>query len=242
MSESIDYLTTQESMSSYARPAKRARSNSYGAPAKRVRMAIPRSVPRSRALVGRGQTAVLPLIHSHEFSFAADPIIAFQFDHANIWINGSNFAVGGLSDISAVYELIRVKKVEVTIMPAANSLDYNNQTLSTGQTNIPYMYTAVDYTNPTLALTHASIKQNPTCKMHSFDKTIKRTFYPRCQRDSDLVDVGMNDKNLFVRANTGSSQLRWNGFQMAGDLSSQPWTYGGGRIDFKIFYECIMSR
>lgn len=207
-----------------------------------MRFAIPRGVPRSRAMVKANQTALLPLIHSHEFSFAADPILAFQWDQQNIYINGSAFAVGGTSEISAVFELVRIKKVEVTIMPAANSLDYANQTITTGQTNIPYMYTAVDYANPTLSLTLASIKQNPTCKMHSFDKTIKRTFYPRCQRDSDLVDVGMNDKNLFMRANSSTNQVKWNGFQICGDLSSQPWTYGGGRVDFKIYYECIMSR
>lgn len=237
----VSALTSQESMSGYERPRKRARTAAASGK-KPWRMSVPRGVARSKSVVRSGQTTILPLIHSHEFQLAADPILAFAFDHNNIYINGTGFAVIGLSDIAAVFELIRVKKVEVSILPAANSLDYNNQTLTTGQTNIPYIYTAVDYTNPALSLSLSSIKQNPTCRVHSFDKTIRRTFYPRAQTDDDLVDVGVNNSNTFVRANSASSQCKWNGFQMCGDLSSQPWTYGGGRIDFKIFYECVISR
>lgn len=199
-------------------------------------------VPRAGIFNRPGQTAIIPLVHSHDFSFAADPALAFAWNQRRIFINGTGYDVVGLSDLNSVWELIRVAKVEITIMPNANSLDYNNQTVSTGSTNIPYMYTAIDY-NDVSSTSLSSIKQNPTVKMESFDHMIKRTVYPRVQNDStDLVDVGVNSRNLFVRGTSTADTMKWNGFVMVGDLYTVALTYGGGHIDFKIYYECINSR
>ena len=73
--------------------------------------------------------------------------------------------------------MLRIHKIEMTIIPGATGLDYSAQSITTGVTNIPYVYHAIDYQNgdtPTLS----EMRQNVTCKTDSMNKVIRRTCYP----------------------------------------------------------------
>ena len=76
------------------------------------------------------------------------------FTATSLWINGvSNTTIPNTAEIATVFDCVRIQKVEVTIMSGNDSLDYANQTLSSGTRSIPYLYEAFDpndSTNPTL--------------------------------------------------------------------------------------------
>ena len=233
--------TTQESQTQDIMPygkRKRAASSSSGR-GKRPKFSVsrPRGTPSSAT--GR---AIIPLTKNFDFDFTADPSIALQFGHNGVKINNSAEAVQGLDSLAAVFELIRVHHVEITVMPSANKLDYDRQTLATGVTNIPYMYEAVDYVDPNGSRTLGQIQQNASCKTHLFDKPFKRTLYPRLQGTSEVVDMGKSGNQQFMQSDNSGSNTIWNGFVMYGDMVNQVWTYGSGRIVCKIFYECCMTR
>jgi len=158
-----------------------------------------------------------------------------------MYAGGGVNAVPGVTEIHAVFGMMRVHKVEMTILPAANSLDYNNQTLGSGTTNIPYVYHAIDYqdgNNPTLA----EIRTNPTCRVDSLSKPIKRTFYPRLEGSNGIIDLSnIARRNLFQEAGQPSSQ-KYHGIKVYIDMNNQVWTYGQVRISFKIFYEVRQSK
>lgn len=235
--------TTQESqsLSGFEMPygkRKRAASSSSGR-GKRSKFSVPK--PRGMPAAASTRT-IIPLSHNLDFDLTADPSIAVQFAHNGIKRNNVGETVTGLDHLAAVFELIRVHHVEITVLPAANKLDYDRQTLATGVTNIPYIYEAIDYVDPNLGRDFNSLRQNPTMKVHSFDKPFKRTVYPRLQGQSDVVDMSNTDKGQFLQSTATSTATLWNGFVMYGDMVNEVWTYGSGRICMKIFYECCMSR
>lgn len=224
-------MPTQSSFSGYGRKRRRS-SRSAVTPYRRV--------PRSIGSRNPGQRTVVALSGSRNFPLTADPTCALSFDMSGFYVNGTVNTIQGLSELVAVYDMLRVMKVEVTLLPAANSLDLANQTITSGVTNIPYIYHAIDFndeTTPTLA----ELQQNPTTKIDRADRVIRRTFYPRVDGSNGIIDVGTNHKNLFMRSNASSTQ-KWFGFKWYGDMVFQTWTYGNITMNVKVFYECMQSK
>jgi len=173
---------------------------------------------------------------NYDVDFTADVAHGFGFSSTNLWVNGtSSTAIPGASELTALFDLIRIAKVEVTLLPGCDSLNYANNSLSSGTRNIPYVYTAYDPNdsgNPSLS----DIQQNNTCKTDSFNKVIKRTIYPQMTVGSQLLtDIGQNRRNIFVKSGVDSP---WFGYKVYMDLQSVALTYDIARISFKIFYEC----
>lgn len=194
-----------------------------------------------RALTGRGNSSIIPLNYFYTFNLSADFTAAFRWDTNYLYVDNTALAVAGASELANVWELMRVHKVEITIRPGATDLSYTDQTVTTGQTNIPYVYYATDYIDPVNGRTLAAIQQNPMLRQSQLNKIIRHTVYPRLEGTGDIVDVGVNNRNIFMKAGNSNTQ-KWNGFVIAVDMASQVWTYGQGRIDFKVFYECMNSK
>lgn len=238
------YETTQESQSQFEMPysRKRSRSNSYAASSrpgyKRLRYTAKKPITRPGAA---GNRCIIPVTHSVDFYLTADPAFAYSFDTGKIYVNGAAGAtIAGCTEIAAVFDMARLMKVDVTIIPSANSLDYPDQTVGSGVTNIPFMYTCVDW-NDNVTPTFAEVQQNATCQVARLDKVFKRTFYPRLEGSNGIIDVGLNERNKFMHTTAASTQ-HWNGFKMFIDMAAQVWTYGSGRIVFKLYYECMQSK
>lgn len=226
-------------MSSYGRPAKRQRTS--GPVRKRSFMRIPRRVSLDKP----SSSVIIPIVTSYDAPLTADPSFAFQFAPQHLIVNGTAITITGAGDLNSTFELIRVHKVEVTVLPAATGLDYSAQTLSSGTTNIPYVYHAVDYVDPEGGRDLNQIRQNPTCRMDLLNRPIRRTLYPKIAPQGILYDMGTNQKNLFMRSNATTSLQEnafANGYVFLGDMKDQAWTYGQLRFNFKIFYECKMSK
>jgi len=189
----------------------------------------------SRATDGRN---VLTLVGAVDYGMSTDILKSFSFDTGNVYINGAAAVpIPGATEIAAVYELARVAKIEFTILPSANGLDYSSQTVTTGETNIPYVYHAVDL-NDNATPTIAEIRQNSTVKIDQLSKPIRRTVYPRLEGSNGIIDVAQNQKNIFCNTGVSSTQ-RWHGFKLAIDMTNVVWSYSRVSIQYKIFYEVM---
>lgn len=213
------------------RPRKRAR---YSRPS-----TMSKYVPRN--LTGRGNSCIIPLSTFYDFNLTTDVNAGFRWDTAFLYIDGASQAIPGATELHAVWELMRVHRVDIIIRPAATDLAYSEQTVTTGQTNIPYVYYATDYQDPVNGSSLTNIQQNPLVRYSQLNRIIRHTVYPRITMDGPIVDMGANYKNQFMRASTSNANT-WSGFVIHVDLKSQVWTYGTFRIDFKIYYECMNSK
>lgn len=231
-------------MSDYGRTAKRRRkggkySSSSSAIARKARF----SVRPTKQLGGTANRCIIPLIFDYDAPLTADISLSFQWNNEGCSVNGGAFStVTGLTNLQNTFTLIRVHHVEVSVLPSAESLSYQSQSITTGTTNIPYFYDAVEFIDPPGNRTLAAIQSNPTCRTNLLNKVQKRTIYPRLQGTSDLVDVGKSDKNSFIQSDNSSGNTWWNGYTCYADMQSQVWTYGQARISMKIFYECMLSK
>lgn len=235
MKRTYSDLTTYESQTQ-SMPGNAASGSRY----KRRRWTSRLRIPRSVAPGAGGNKCIIALTNTGDYNLTADVARTFSFDTANVYVNGSAAAIGGASEVAAVFEYMRIHKVEMTILPAANSLAYNDQNLASGQTNIPYVYTAIDYSDDD-APTLAEMRQNHTLRLDSLDKPIKRTFYPRLDGSNGVIDVGSNARNHFMRSGNTSSQ-RWHGMKIYIDMNNEVWTYSQVRICMKVYFECMQSK
>lgn len=167
-----------------------------------------------------------------DFAVSPDSGIGYGFAPLRLWINGATSATVYATDISFVWDLCRIVKVEVTILPGANSNDFD-----TGTQNIPVAYHAFD-PNSGAAPTLASIKQNSTCKIDRLDKVIRRTIYPNLFNANAIVNSGWMRKDQFV---SSSSDTPSYGFQLFVDNlgTANPNTII--RVYFKVFLEVKSS-
>lgn len=208
-----------------------------GGTRKRSRYVKPNMVVSRPLPVGR---AMIPITYTWDFDLTVDRALGFAFDTSAIYVNGGSYVPAQLTQLANVFDMMRVAKVEFSVIPAANSLDYNNQTLSTGSTNIPVIYHAFDANDGTAPVL-ADIQANPYCHTSLFDRIVKSTIYPRLEGANGVIDVGTNARNQFMKSGTTSTQ-RWNGWKMYLDMKSQVWTYGSGSVTMKIYYECMGSK
>lgn len=245
----LSQLTSQESQSLYEMPSSLGKRKASSSSSKTI-VKKGKYGKRSYFYPGRSlaipprNSCVIPLTTSLNFGMSADTNIFLSFDTTNIYIDqpsgSSSVGISGASEVIAVFDLIRVHHVEFTVIPAANVLDYNNQTLTTGNTNIPIVYAAFDPVAQSYR-SLGSVQQLATCKTGLFDKPFKQTIYPRLEGANGIVDVGTNQKNLFEHGGTSSTQ-RWRGWQLYLDMKSVVWTYGTSSVIVKVYLECMMSK
>jgi len=243
--ESQDFTTQEFSMSSYP-SRKRARSNSYSygnrpyfkRPAYRSR--IPRNL-RSRAVNGRD---IHCLTGSASFALDGDLGISFAWDTAAAYINRASGlttqTITGLTELASVYEMLRLAKVEMIILPPANTIDYMNQVDSGTRTILPIVRMAPDY-NDNDVPTRDSILQEPALKTDVLDKVLRFTLYPKLEGSNGLIDVGANQKNIFMQASLVSSQ-KWHGAKVFFDMNSVYLPNSNVTVEYKLYYECIHSK
>lgn len=167
----------------------------------------------------------------YDVLLSADTGVSFGFSPTNIWVDG----VSGLNyplDISGIWDLCRVQKVEMTIMCTANSLEFG----ATATTPIPVCYHAFDPNTSTIP-TLTSIRQNSTCQSDRCDKVIRRTFYPNIVPDA-VVDLGNARKNKFLSVYRDDP---FNGILCFFDTFSTAPAAVAARFSFKVFLEVRAS-
>jgi len=230
-----------EYMPSYG-TKKRGRASSSSSGFRKRSKSSSGRIPRALAFKRPGQTAICPLIYDHDLLLTTDPNVAVQFTPNRILINGTASTLPGSAELANVWELMRVQKVEITILPYVTDLGYNNQSLSSGITNIPFVYEAIDYNDPEGSTGLTQIRQNPTTKTHLLNKVIRRTVYPKLRTSKEVIDCSVNNPNLFVNGALINTDTRWNGWMFVADMVNEVWTYGSVRISFKVFVECMKSK
>lgn len=222
---------TQDIMASTARPAYGKRSN------KLARYARKSKIYRAPKTASYNKTIIATTV-DYDVDFTADVSHGFGFSPSALWVNDvSSTGYIDAASIQGLFDLARVHKVEMTILPGNNQLSYGN-TITTGQRNIPYGYCATDLNsggNPSLN----GIRDRSDCQTFSLDKMYKRTFYPRLRASDQVTDCGRNNKNLFVPV---ASDIPWYGVLLYLDLKSVALTYDVCRISFKVFLELSSSR
>jgi len=232
------YSTTQEDYSqSQEMPKYASKRRRVGA--KKSTRSITRA-PLYRSPGAGGNKCIIPLTVDYDFNLSADPRFGLAFDQTAMYVNGIAYNIPGATELMAVFGMSRLVKVELTLLPAATGLDLNNQTLSSGVTNIPFIYEAIDYEDGS-APTEPEIRQNATVKIHLFNRVIRRTIYPRLEGNSGVIDVGTNVSNIFKKTDSSSSQ-KWHGWKVWVDMLQVGWTYGSGRVAAKCYFECMQSK
>lgn len=187
----------------------------------------------------QSNSCVIALTSEADLDLTADIARGFGFSATRLWANGSSLQdIPGAADLTAVFDLVRIQKVEVTILPGANQLALNSSTVGTGVQNIPFLLDAFDPTDSTNP-SAANIRELSTARSNLLDKVIRRTIYPTLSDASGIINVGQSRKDTFVRSGT---DLPWFGFKMYADMVTNVWTYNIVRVSFKIFYECRQSK
>ena len=224
---------------------KRSRSNSYASGSgyrKRGRMSAPRRsiIPRSLNSRSLTQRAVHPLTGEFQFGIGAtDNGIAFSFDTLGAYINsttgGSLFqSISGLTELSGVYEILRLAKIEFTVLASFNALDLAGISAGT-PLSLPIIQIGPDY-NDNDVPTKIIMNQNPLATTHRLDKVIRKTVYPKMEGSNGVIDVGVNQRNLFQQAGVASTQ-QWHGMKFFIDGQSGYSSATYCTISFKCFFE-----
>lgn len=184
-------------------------------------------------------SCIIPLTVEDDLALTADISRGYGFSATNLWVNGvSSTAIPGASDITALFDLVRIKKIEITILPGANELAYPASTVGTGVQNIPFVleaYDPTDSTNPSAA----NMRELATCRSHLLDKVIRRNIYPCVKDASGIINVGLSRKDTFIQSGT---DLPYFGWKVYADMVTNVWTYNIVRISFKVYFECRQSK
>jgi len=233
-----------QSTTSYGRRGtKRARS-STGPRTVRTMRQFQRSIPRSLNSRSLTQRNVHPVTGQFVFDLTVDNGIGFAFDTLGAYINSTIsgtqfFAINGLTELSGVYEILRLVKVEFTVMASANALDMS--ATSTGSPfALPILYAGPDYNDndvPTLNI----MNQNPLTTTHRMDKVIRKTVYCKMEGSNGVIDVGANQRNLFQQAGIASTQ-QWHGMKFFIDMTGSASSAFKCTIAYKCFYEAMYAK
>lgn len=183
-------------------------------------------------------TCIIPLRINFNIAFAADPVYGFGWTTAALWVNQvSVSAIPGATELAAVFDLMRIVKVECCILPGCNMLGYDANGATTGTRNIPYAYNAFDANDGSNPANLSDIQQLSSCKVQMLDKPVRRTIYPKLNDDSVIQTL---DRGQFVKA--GNNVIPWYGWKVFLDMENTALTYDIGRCEFKVFYECRSSK
>lgn len=173
------------------------------------------------------------------YNTSADTALGLGWSPTYMWINGvSSIAIDGAADITGLYDVCRVRKVEVNLM-----VDYNSENASyNGTVGLPIVYTAYDPTD-NASPTASSIRQYATLNINMMGDArvgnrVVRTIYPRLQQSQGGYSI-INAQNQWVE--TGSD-IPYNGIKIYMDQIgiSNPNRYY--MIVCKIYYECKISK
>lgn len=213
--------------------AKRRRiAGSYGGASSVARRSIPRPLASN--------TCIIPLSCDYDMDLTADIGRGFGFSTAKLWVNGtSTTTLTGASEVAAVFDLMRLVKVDIVILPGNDTRDYANNTVGSGQAQIPWCYSGLDYndsTNPSLS----DIHQNPFLRRELFNHAIKRTFIPTLSQGGLVVDFGASAKDKWVKA--GDDTQIYCGYKIYVDMLNTVNTYSICRMNVKCYFECSFSK
>ncbi|CAN0445755.1 unnamed protein product, partial [Ectocarpus fasciculatus] len=117
--------------------------------------------------------------------------------------------IPGASEITDLFEFIRVSKVEITIIPGQNQMSYTS-TGATETRNIPWLYEGADLNggvNPSLT----DMRELSSTRTHLFDKVIRRTIYPKIRNGGGITDLSSATKNQYVSGTSFS--YPWYGYK-----------------------------
>lgn len=204
-----------------------SQSAAYSTPAsKKARYArkIPRSVSFKRNYVTR--------CVNFDTDLSVDGAFAFGFSPTYLWRNGvGSTSIDGAGDITSLYDECRIIKVKMIMLPGATGLDYALNSVTSGQRNVPWVYTAPDHTDSaTPSLT--SIMQMDNLQVTSFDKPIVRVFKPVLSTTS--TSGILMPKGSWVAS---GSDVPYFGMKVYIDLATTVYPYVPYRISFIITYE-----
>jgi len=206
------------------------------------RSSVPRSL-KSRAVNGRNIHCLSGDVIA---GLDADLAMSFCWDTAGAHIQrtgvagSTTFTVPGLTELGSVYEMIRLAKVEFTILPPANTLDYSTQVNSTTRRIIPIVYMAPDYNDAGLPTKEAML-QEPALKTTLLNKVLRASIYPKLEGSNGLIDVGSNQKNIFMQASLVSTQ-KWHGYKIFFDMNSVYLPDSLVTIQYKLYWECMHTK
>lgn len=169
----------------------------------------------------------------------ADYAIGIGASPANIWINGlSSIGYAGATDISSLYDICRVIKMEVSLMWDFNTSDVS----STGTAGMPIVYTAFDPTDnaqPTLSTIQQYASTRVSCVGDAkTGNRIVRTIYPRCQQLQSGMTI-IQEKNPWVET---ISDIPYNGLKIYIDYIGTPNTNRIFMYTIKVWLECKVTK
>lgn len=213
---------------------KRRRSSYKSKSAKRLSYYQSKSVGVARGL--GPNSVIIPRIIDYDIDFTADVSKGFGFSANSLWVNGTTYSgYSGASEIYNLFDLVRVYKVEISIIPGQSNLELTTPSIA-GAYNMPFIYEAFDpndSTNPS----KADCQELATCRTHRYGPNIiRRTIYPCLNEGNNVIDVGRSRSTTFVRADDNTVQ--WCAWKVYMDLISAVLTYDVGRISFKVYLEC----
>ena len=206
--------------------------------------AVPRSIMSFQRRAST-QRAVHPTSGAFKFNLTGDNGVAFSFDTLGAYVNSTLlgaqfFAISGLTELAGVYEVLRLAKVEFTVLPPAVSNLWTEQTGST-PIKIPVCRSCIDYNDndvPTLII----VNQSPTVRVDILDKKLTRTVYPKMEGSNGVIDVSVNQRNLFQQAGVASTQ-QWHGMKFFFDVfPTAPFIGMEMEISYKCYWECMYPK
>lgn len=208
---------------------KRSYTDSSYAVRKRSKYNYPRRIPRGPR--AGSSVIVKRTVFWDVTSGAADFNGGFGFSPTNLWRDGaSSTAIDGASDMTNLFDMCRIKKVECIVTPYGNVHEFAND--STTIKALPVIYIAADKTdgyNPNAS----SIMQFDNLHVTCLDHVVRYTCYPRLTTGSGYITLN----RYAAWTNTGSDQPAY-GIKMHVDWPQAQVTLTGFRINFIITYEC----
>lgn len=166
------------------------------------------------------------------FDFTTDYGAGFGFSATRLWRNGSSYAdIPVISEITDLFDMVRIAKVEIIVLPGCNNHNIADDSAVTGVRNIPYVYCAPDYSDNAVPNLN-TLLQSDKLLVTMLDHPVRRTIYPKLSSaaSSGIVLGGNN----WVA--TGSD-FPCNGIKFYMDVVTNM-AYVGGKINFIIHFDC----
>lgn len=193
-----------------------------------------------KSIVARARDSVIVCrTVQRNITTSADLGIGFGWSPTYLWFNGvPDTAIPGASDLTNLYDVCRVRKVECNIM-----FDFNGYEVSaTGTVGLPVVYTAYDPTT-NASPTQSSIQQMATTRINMIGDArdgnrVVRTIYPRAQQTQGGATL-LYSTNQWVE--TGSD-IPYNGLALYVDMINISNPNRNAMFVFKIYYECKVTK
>lgn len=207
-------------------------STSY-APRKKSKYSYSRRIPRAPR--AGGPVVVKRAVFWDVTSGAADFNSGFGFSSTYLWRNDAqSTAIDGASDMTNLFDMCRIKKVECIITPYGNVHEFANDSTTTKA--LPVIYIAADK-NDSIAPNAASIMQYDNLHITCLDHVVRYTCYPRITTGSGAISLNRNA----AWVNTGSD-IPYYGIKMHVDWPQAQVSLTGFRVNFIITFECKDSK